>query len=302
MILDPLVCRSVLDNLFEGVFFLSEEREIVYWNQAAESITGYRREDVLGRTCSESFLSHMSENGSSYCQGQCPFCQTPVVSLGTESLVFLCHQQGHRVGVWLRSVPVLDQNGKRAGAFEVFRAQNDAQSMAEKIKRLEEMALLDGLTRLANRSHTEANLQIRLEELDRYGWPFGVLFVDIDHFKAINDQFGHEQGDKVLKLVAMTLQNSLRPFDFLGRWGGEEFLAIVINVTQAKLEKIAERARMLIQESKLVVGKGQVELTVSIGATLAHKKDQISDLVKMADQLMYQSKKAGRNRVTINAE
>jgi len=166
------------------------------------------------------------------------------------------------------------------------------------MKQLEEMALLDPLTRLANRQHIEANLQRRLEEYTRYGWTFGVLFIDIDHFKKINDSYGHDIGDKVLKLVSLTLQNSLRPFDFLGRWGGEEFVALVVNVNEKQLVHIAERARRLLEQSQILLKQDPIKVTVSMGATMAIRGDTLEDLIKRADRLMYRSKSAGRNRVS----
>ena len=107
------------------------------------------------------------------------------------------------------------------------------------------MALLDPLTQLGNRAYTRMMLSSRLDELRRYGWPFGLLFVDVDYFKRVNDSHGHEVGDKTLRAIATTLLKSLRPFDFLGRWAGDEFLALIVNIGRDALSTVAERARML---------------------------------------------------------
>jgi diguanylate cyclase (GGDEF)-like protein len=115
----------------------------------------------------------------------------------------------------------------------------------------------------------------------------------------VNDQFGHDVGDRVLKMVASTLQNNLRTFDLVCRWGGEEFVVIININNEDHLLKLAEKLRMLVEQSSLMTGNHFIRVTVSIGATLAHLHDTPHSLTYRADQLMYQSKKAGRNRVTI---
>lgn len=133
----------------------------------------------------------------------------------------------------------------------------------------------------------------------RYKWPCGVLFIDIDHFKDINDAHGHEVGDRALRMVAKTLLNTARSFDFVGRWGGEEFLVVLVNVgDEDRLVSIAERVRVLLGASSLTAGSSRVRLTVSMGAALAHEDDSLDSLITKADELMYHSKRTGRNRVT----
>jgi diguanylate cyclase (GGDEF)-like protein/PAS domain S-box-containing protein len=290
--------RNLLDSLYEGVYFVDRDRRIVYWNQGAEKLTGFTSEEVVGSRCADNILVHVDHEGNNLCESGCPLVTSIEDGEPCESEVFLRHKDGHRVQVSVRATPIRDKNGAIVGAVEVFRDLSHQKALLKRMERLEEMALLDGLTRLANRRHAEAHLKIRLEESARYGWPFGVLFFDIDRFKSINDQYGHDIGDKVLKLVSMTLLNSLRPFDFLGRWGGEEFLAVVVNVTEEQLFHIADRARMLVEQSSLSVTSGFIRVTISVGATMSRLGDTEEILLKRADELLYQSKQAGRNTVT----
>ena len=138
--------------------------------------------------------------------------------------------------------------------------------------------------------------------MSRYGWPFGVLFVDVDHFKQVNDIYGHGVGDEVLKMIALSLTAGLRPFDMLGRWGGEDFLAVGANVRADDLAGMAERCRVLVESSEMRAGGQTIRPTVSIGATLGLPGDTVESLVKRSDELMYQSKLAGRNRLTVQAD
>jgi diguanylate cyclase (GGDEF)-like protein len=175
-------------------------------------------------------------------------------------------------------------------------------TLKRRIEYLQKQSLLDPLTQVLNRRGIEMNLTSRLEEMKRYGLSFGLLFVDVDRFKDINDDYGHVTGDKVLKMVSKTLTNSIRPFDVLGRWGGEEFVVIITNVNKDTLSAIAERCRFLVEHSGLPLKFGSASVTVSIGATLSQPDDDIQRLIERADQLMYRSKKFGRNCVTTDIE
>jgi diguanylate cyclase (GGDEF)-like protein len=254
---------------------------------------------MLGRVCSECGLRHTDHNGFPTCQQGCGLLHSIQSDEEFENDLFIRHRDGHRVRVSVRVLPIHDANGTITGAAEIFREVTLNQAVSRRIQELETLALLDPLTRLPNRRSIEANLQMRLEELNRYGWPFGVLFADIDHFKSVNDVYGHDVGDQMLRLVSKTLLSSLRPFDVLGRWGGEEFLGIVVNVDREDLLRISERARRLVERSYLPSKNGPIRATISIGATTAEINEDAANLVKRADKLMYASKLAGRNRVTL---
>ncbi|MFO7958157.1 MAG: sensor domain-containing diguanylate cyclase [Candidatus Brocadiia bacterium] len=291
--------EKALDILYEGVYVLDRERTIVSWNKAAEDLTGFTAEEVVGKSCFGSALEHMDDEGKSLCERGCPVAQALGDGREREERMYLHHKDGHRVPVLVRVIPVLDANGVARGAIEAFTDVSGGSAALSRLHELREMALLDPLTGLGNRRYTEQKLGERLEEMRRYGWPFGVLFVDIDRFKNVNDEFGHDAGDRVLKMVATTLLKSLRPFDFLGRWGGEEFLALLVNVDEPQLQSVAERSRLLVANSSVPVEDDDIRVTVSIGATLARPQDSPRQLVRRADRLLYQSKRAGRNLVTV---
>ena len=124
--------------------------------------------------------------------------------------------------------------------------------------------------------------------MKRYNRAFGVLFIDIDHFKSINDNFGHRVGDKVLKMVAMVLLKNIRSFDTVGRWGGEEFIIIVLNVNKKRLMKIANKLRILVQSSTFPLRrkKSIMRVTISIGAAISQPIDTVKSLIQRADKLM----------------
>jgi diguanylate cyclase (GGDEF)-like protein/PAS domain S-box-containing protein len=295
----PELNSEMLDTLSDGVYFVDLDRRIIFWNRGAEKLTGIKRESVLGRRCSAGFLCHVDEEGTHLCRQGCPLAKTMEDGNSREVDLYFRHANGHRVPVTVSASPVMGDDGRIAGAVEVFRDSAPRLASVRRLRDLEEMAYTDKLTGLGNRRATERTLRIRHHEAARYGWVFGVLFIDLDHFKAVNDRRGHKVGDDILRLVARNLEGSLRVFDYAGRWGGEEFLALVVNVDRARLGEIAERCRMLIENSALPDGGEGLRVTVSIGAALARPEEDLESLIVRADALMYESKAAGRNRVTI---
>lgn len=292
---------ELLDHLNDGLYFVDRDRRITYWSKGSERITGYGAAEVVGRCCADNLLCHVDAKGNSLCLGGCPLSFAMDDGRTRNGEIFLHHREGHRVPVTVRAFPLRDAQGVVVGAVEIFNDNTNQTVMLERIAQFEQMAYLDTLTGVANRRFTEMTLQSRLDERQRYGWSFGVLFIDVDHFKNVNDQHGHAVGDQVLAMVAKTLSNSVRSFDFVGRWGGEEFLAILANVDAAQLHAFANRTRALVEQSHLVAEDSgrQVRVTVSIGATSTRPDDSLATLVKRADECMYASKKAGRNCVTL---
>jgi diguanylate cyclase (GGDEF)-like protein len=197
----------------------------------------------------------------------------------------------------VRVAPIRDSVGKISGAVEVFSENSAAVAALQRISELQAMAYVDQITDLANRVFTEITLRARLEETERYGWPFGVLFADVDDFKAVNDRYGHAIGDRLLAMVARNLAGNLRAFDLVGRWGGDEFLVLVVNVDEPKLHALAERFRTLVASSAVPSPAGEIGVTISVGGTLARSGDDAESLVARADALMYEGKRAGGNAV-----
>ena len=296
---DERFYRELLDNLYDGVYFVDRERKISYWNRGAEKLTGYASDEVIGRNCWDNFLTHMNDRGEQLCESGCPLVDAMEDGKMKEADVFLHHKDGHRVPVLIRVSPLRDNTGEIVGAVEIF-SDNSAKVQSEmKIEELEELALLDELTKLGNRRYMQMGLKTKLEDMDIYRSHVGVLFLDLDHFKDINDRYGHQVGDDVLRNTAMTLKGAIRPQDLLCRWGGEEFVAAVTNVDKEILAVVAERFRALIEKSSVKVADKTIRFTISIGATLAHSEEAMTEVVRRSDELMYQSKEAGRNRVTI---
>lgn len=293
--------KKIVDDLYDGVYFVDKRRKIIYWNKGAENLTGYSKEEVLGKYCKDNILFHVDVNGNRLCDTElCPALKVIKTGIPSEEELFYHHKEGHRVRVLSQTKPIYNLNGKIVGAIEIFSSNNGNYYPIQLIRKLQELALLDPLTKVGNRRFGEINLQSKLNELKRYHWSFGVLFIDIDFFKKINDLYGHEIGDNVLKMVAKTLVNSLRSFDIVCRWGGEEFLTLITNVDEDELFSIGNKLLRLVEKSSLSLDSSNLNVTISVGATLAKNDDTEDSILRRADQLMYTSKSAGRNRISMD--
>jgi diguanylate cyclase (GGDEF)-like protein/PAS domain S-box-containing protein len=289
----------ILDSLHDGLYFVDRDRVITYWNKAAEHISGFSAAEVVGKRCSDNILTHVDSQGNSLCFGLCPLQETITDGRPREAEVYLHHKDGHRVPVSVRISTLTDGEGNVIGGIELFTDISNQKANELKVKELEKMALLDGLTQIANRNFLEKELHMRFEEKKRFDAPFGILLMDIDHFKDFNDTYGHDIGDRVLRFIAHTLVANSRPFDLYGRWGGEEFIGIIRNITGQDLGQHGNRLRLLVENSYIAHGDERLHVTISIGATGVRDDDTIDTLLKRADTLLYESKKAGRNRLTI---
>lgn len=291
--------KSLIENIFDGLYLVDRDRSIIYWNHVAEKITGYRADEVIGRRCRDNILVHVDEKGKNLCQGRCPLAATIDDGTLRDAEVYLHHKDGHRVPVWVRAAPLRDTAGNIIGAAELFTDLSVGNAITTKVQQLEKLSFLDSLTQLANRRYLEMELDSRISEKKRYDTDFGIVFMDIDRFKRINDTYGHGVGDRVLKTVARTFLNIARPSDLMGRWGGEEFIGILKRIDGNGLRSTAERIRTLVGKSHLRENGLTLKVTVSIGATLADQADTADSIVKRADTLLYRSKQTGRNRCTI---
>ncbi len=291
--------ERIVENLHDGLYFVDRDRVITYWNKAAEQISGFTANEVVGKSCSDNILTHVDIDGNTLCTEMCPLAATIADGKPREAEVYMHHKDGHRIPVSVRVSGLTDRDGNIIGGIELFSDISHQAANDLRVKELEKLALLDNLTQLANRNYIEREIQSRFEEKKRFNVPFGILFIDIDHFKKYNDIYGHPAGDEVLNFVANTFIANTRPFDIYGRWGGEEFIGIIRNINGKDLELLGNRLRSLTENSYIIHENEKLYVTISIGATLANENDTIHTLIKRADTLMYKSKAAGRNCLTI---
>ena len=297
---DPSFYQEILFHMRDGVYFVDRERRILYWNGGATNLTGYPPSEMIGRLCYDNILAHVNGCGTSLCETMCPLSAAIERGESQEASVFLRHRCGHRLPVLVRVEPILGRDGRVEGAVEIF-SNNSAQVEAERrIHDMKRMAFIDALTELPNRRYLEMILESAHREFRAEKLAFGVMVIDVDRFKEINDRFGHRCGDSVLCEIGKTLVSCIRSNDVLGRWGGDEFVAVIRGISAEELESIAERCVALVSRSEIMrEGEQRLPVSISVGASIVRECESAEELFSRADRLMYESKSAGRGRATL---
>lgn len=166
--------------------------------------------------------------------------------------------------------------------------------LAMKHKELEKMASQDALTGLHNRYHLDEAITVEMKKSKRYRRPFSLIIIDLDHFKKVNDGYGHQAGDRTLQALALLLEENIRETDILGRWGGEEFMIISPETGPKGAFSFAENIRKMIEKHSFPTVE---KITASLGYSSYCDDDNIYTLIRKADNALYKAKELGRNQV-----
>lgn len=289
--------RRLLDELNDGVCFVDCESRILYWNRGAERLTGYSSDEVVGCDHLDSPFDHASSREDPDARSECPVFSSMRSGLPSRRQVFFHHRDGHRIAVDVYVTPIRNEREEVVGCVKVFRDASSILELERSFSRLKEQALNDPLTGLANRRQLDTLLNTNLDLFRRTGTPFSLIMADLDHFKWVNDTYGHLAGDLCLKLVANCFQQDCRVNDVIGRFGGEEFLLILPRKREAAARRLAERLRLGVLSIAPPELLGGVTLTASFGVCEAYSGDSHASIIERVDKALYQAKAKGRNRV-----
>jgi diguanylate cyclase (GGDEF)-like protein/PAS domain S-box-containing protein len=193
------------------------------------------------------------------------------------------------------SARALDFDGRPA----LLIAVQDVTDKKELEKRLRVLATTDDLTRLHNRRHFFELAEPMMKLAERHGWPLSAAMIDVDHFKAINDRYGHAMGDDALRRLANVCREQLRTSDILARYGGEEFVVLFPETDRDAARAAVERMRGALGDSPLLHATGPIHFSVSAGVAQRRDGEKLDDLLRRADEALYAAKGAGRDRVVL---
>jgi diguanylate cyclase (GGDEF)-like protein/PAS domain S-box-containing protein len=294
----PGLHKWLLDQLHDAVYFVDTERRILYWNEAAERLTGYARDEVIGRACFDGLLDHVDATGCQLCHRDCPLVHSMAHGRPVSERLFLRHKDGRRISVEVRIMPVRDDDGAVIGGVEVFRDVTSAVVVESAYRQTREEADRDPLTGLANRRYLDRMLAHCLDDLGRSGQPLSLIMADLDHFKQINDTWGHVVGDLALIQFAATIQNQCRPIDLVARYGGEEFVVLLPGRRLETAVQIAERLRTGAARAT-PEELGERLLTASFGVAEAAPGETAPLVLQRVDAALYRAKSLGRDRVEV---
>jgi len=307
MDLVPVARGHLIESMSDGVLVLDEQGRIVDINPAMRNILDDEPASYLGQNVSV-ILKQWEQN-------------TEQLLNGIETRTELKIQKKLSSYLDLRITALYDESQKVNGRLMVFRDVTDRKEVEKDLRRamdrlqtqlieigalqsqLREQAIRDVLTNLFNRRYLEETLERELARATRESYPLCVIMMDLDYFKDVNDTYGHEAGDVVLKTIAETVTRQSRHGDFVCRYGGEEFVLVMPNIGIEKARERAEALHQIIGELNIPYGRFNLTITISMGIAWypAHGKTK-DELMRAADMAMYVAKNTGRNRVIIYDE
>ena len=286
--------KALLDCLFDAVFTVDKQGCITYWNESCARISGFSSGEMLGRHCRETVFG--SKKGSAGQEaGRCGIEMVLETGLPGTWKGCVRRKNGQRIPVESHISVLRDEVGEITGAVEVFRDVSAHVALEDAHRQLLQLSKEDQLTGLFNRSAINDLLSAEIERSRRYRQSLSVIMIDIDHFKRINDRYGHDAGDKVLTKIGAILRFSLRKPDMVGRWGGEEFLVVAPSSDAWAAEQLAERLRGDIED--IPVGEIPEPITASFGVAQLSEGLNLDEVLYAADNALYTAKGSGRNRV-----
>jgi PAS domain S-box-containing protein/diguanylate cyclase (GGDEF)-like protein len=284
---------QLLDTLKDGVYFADKKRQITYWNKAAEEITGFKANEVLGRHCGENFLNHIDEAGNSLCTGVCPLARAMETGEARQDNIFLHHRDGHRIPVHVRINPVKDRQGEVVGAVEIFSERAVKDLFLERVKILQRDGFIEEATGIPNQKLMAQHLKTRFWVLNQYQRTFGAVLMKIDDMEEIKKNAGEGEWQEALKKIGRTFNNNMTSLDLVGHWHGETFLGIFLNVDADKLKRIANLYRVLVSKTRTIFVGEPRPLTVSNAAVLAVPGEDENTILEKAELLLTRAQGAG---------
>jgi diguanylate cyclase (GGDEF)-like protein/PAS domain S-box-containing protein len=284
--------RAIFDHVRDyAIYTITIDGIIEEWNQSIQRYAGWLAEDVQGRSI-EMFLPPDDPN-----RPRAALVLAEAKRIGSAEVEgWRLKRDGSRL--WANSVitALPDESGAVRGFVVVSRDITERKRLEDHTK---ELAAIDPLTGAYNRRKGDELLAVEFGRLARYRRPFAVLMMDIDHFKSVNDRFGHAAGDAVLCALVQTCRNALRSIDMVMRWGGEEFLVVLPDTDATQATSTAERLRAAVAAMEVAPpGDPIIRFTVSIGVALP-TSDIPSELLSRSDEALYAAKAGGRNQVVL---
>ncbi len=284
---EMLLAATVFDNAVEGVVITDAATTIVAANPACERITGYTEAELLGNTPR---MLRSDQHGTDY-------YATMWQQLNTEGHwsgeIWNRRKNGDTYPQWLSISAVRDAGGRLSNYVAVF---SDISSMKQSQERLDYLAHHDPLTGLANRLVFNDRLRHGIQRATREDGKLAVLFIDLDHFKNINDTLGHHVGDELLKQVSALLKEVMRAGDTFARLGGDEFILMVEDLDEARMAGAVAEKILAVLDSPIFIGGAEMYLSASIGISVFPSDgDDADTLLKHADAAMYRVKHEGRS-------
>ncbi|HTT32860.1 MAG TPA: diguanylate cyclase [Methylomirabilota bacterium] len=299
---DPELYRGILDGLKVGVYLVDRAGKILFWSAGAERITGYLSQDVVGHSSLEDLLGHVDGENNRVETEALPVSVALREGKPSDAQVSLRHKSGHRVLVRVYAAPIRDAHGSMVGAVESFEEVIAITDLTERQSKLAAYGCLDEASGVLNHAMMQAHLREALATFAEHPVPFSILSIAIDRLDEARSRYGIAVVAALLRVVGQTLENSLRPTDFVGRWDENEFVALLMECGPEEVVKAGERLRKMVNQSKVEWWGDVIDVTISMGGASARTTDTVETLVVRAEKGLRASIEQGGNRVALFPE
>ncbi|HEX4148930.1 MAG TPA: diguanylate cyclase, partial [Pirellulales bacterium] len=293
---DTLFQQKLLDNMSDAVVFLDNSSRILLWNRGAERLTGVSSHSVYQQMWLPSLLETRDENGRALKDDECPISQAIRTGVQWMRRMTIKGRGGRDIAVDAHAVPVVSSEGITHGLTLLLHDVSPEISLEHRCRNLYELATKDPLTQVANRAEFDRVHELFVAAHRESNRPCSLIMADIDHFKHVNDTYGHQAGDEVIQSFARLLQNSCRPGDLVARYGGEEFVLLCADCDNPTAARRAQEIRVSFGEHRQPCLENQC-VTASFGVTEIQPGDTTENMLRRSDRALLLSKEAGRNRV-----
>ncbi len=288
--------KNLLDNMQDAVVFVDANLQIILWNHGAERMTGIAASSVTERKWLPELVGMRDEKDRELLNSHDPVALA--VKNGEQEILraSVTGRSGRPVTVDIHAVPVAGSDGAVRGAAVLLRDASPQASLEKLCHSLHERATKDPLTQMANRAEFDRTHSMFVAAHLERRLPCSLIVCDIDHFKKINDTFGHQAGDEALKAFAALLKGFCRPGDLVARYGGEEFVILCADCNNSTAAQKAEQLRKSLCEMPILALGGK-SITSSFGVTEVQADDTPATMLRRADRALYEAKERGRNMV-----
>ena len=288
--------NATLDSIGDAVLSTDLTGAVIYLNPAAEALTGWSREAAIGRPLGEVF--HIIDRETrAIARDPLRLALDRNQTVGLTPNCVLVRRDGHESAIEDSAAPIHDHQGRVTGAVIVFR---DVGAAIEMSRQMAHLAQHDALTGLPNRLLLGDRLTVAIALAARHRKPIGVLFIDVDEFKELNDTFGHAAGDRLLRAIGKRLTESLRRSDTVSRYGGDEFVVVLTEIERAADAANVARKLLAALGEPFLVAEAPLIVRTSIGLSLypVHATEAAT-LIANADAAMYAAKREGKGAVHV---
>jgi two-component system cell cycle response regulator len=296
---DPEIYQAVLDSLQTGVYIVDRNRRIRFWNEGAEQITGYLRQDVVGRFLRDHLLTTGDKAKDLDSDPDDPLNLAFRDGKPSSMDVSILHKEGYRVPIVLRTLPIRNSHGAVVGAAESFERNRSASEWTRRQSTFADLACLDSATGVAAKSFMETQLREHVDIFAENNAPFGILLVQIDHLEEFRASRGPGVVSTILRVIAQSVQNCLRPTDLVGCWGENQFIAILLNCRESEVALVGERIRRMVAQAEVEWWGDTFSVTSPMGGAGCRPGDELEALVARAAASLEESIGKGGNCVTV---